>query len=209
MFLLLLMLLGCPAERLGIPVPAQGVEAIALEDLRRDTEAWLNADRVDAGDRMAFLAERWSQMGLEPMEKGRCGQRTAVGGRPDLVGVQIDSDVHDKHRGQAVAVAMGISLAKVTHGNAMQKRGVRICVGELGVFPGPRIRISSPPGSTIDIQMDGKVEALANADRWQVPSHRVEVIVPEAQADLREIQGVTTGIAKVMLEWLDTEGVVH
>ena len=123
--LLVLLALGCPAEQLGIPVPKGGVEAIAMDDLVRDTAQLTKAASPE--DRLAFLAERWDQMGLDAREGGRCGVRE--GTTADAVAV-LAQEGTPGDAASWTAAAAAISVAKAFHGRPAGPRAVWFCVGE-------------------------------------------------------------------------------
>ena len=118
-----MLLLGCPAEMLGIPVPRGGVEAVSMEDLRRDVDA-LSSRKDEA--RRAFLAERWAQMGLAPDADGRCGRRSGSGSRAVAVVADEGTDGAPESWSEA---AVAITLAKTLHGRPEDPLGVVFCVG--------------------------------------------------------------------------------
>lgn len=73
MSLLLLLMMGCPAEQLGVDLPAGGVEAMSNEDLQRDVWGLSRGDLVDrrpgqpGHDRgLAFIGERLQKMHTLP-----------------------------------------------------------------------------------------------------------------------------------------------
>lgn len=123
---------GCPAEMLGIPLPHAGLDGVSMDDLVRDTarlSRGLAAQDSAAGaaDRLAFLTERWAQMGLTAEADGRCGSRRGTG--PELVVVDTDAPIPGDAHTWAAAAAV-ISLAKTMHGRADDPRGVWFCAGE-------------------------------------------------------------------------------
>ena len=135
------LLAGCPAEQLGIPVPHEGIEAIAMEDVVRDVTKLSRAPSDP--DRLAFLDERWRQMGLDPREGGRCGFRSGSG--PEAIAVIAPAGTSSP-RDQA-PTAVVISVAKAFHGRPADARGVWFCVG-----PPPtdveHVRRTTPPSNT-------------------------------------------------------------
>ncbi|MFH1467925.1 MAG: hypothetical protein ABIO70_26300 [Pseudomonadota bacterium] len=80
--ILALALTGCPAERLGVPLPPRGEAAIGQEDVQRDLYlftpgAWNLVDPEEA------LPHRFAEVGLEPAFDGDYGQGGATCGRHD------------------------------------------------------------------------------------------------------------------------------
>lgn len=120
---LLLVALGCPAEQLGIPVPKGGIEAIAMDDLVRDTA------RLAKGE-PGFLAERWADMGLEAREGGRCGVREGTGAESLAI---VADEGKPGEASTWAASAVVISVAKAFHGRPADPRAVWFCVGEAPV----------------------------------------------------------------------------
>jgi hypothetical protein len=158
----LLSLIGCPAEMLGIPVPQSGVDAIAMDDLVRDV-AKLSHGATAADDdlRLAFLDERWRQMGLVPEPGSRCA-RARPSPSPAAVLVVADEWKTGDVASFAPA-AVAISIAKAFHEAPID---VAFCVGverpaaqTLRVHPlgrsTPRLRAPAPlPGATVTPDLD-------------------------------------------------------
>lgn len=110
-----LLLAGCPAEMLGVELPAAGVAALSEMDLQRDTRM---LSEVTGDDRLERLHRRFEEMRLKPAF-GRdwrdgdvsCGVRAGRGeGAVLIVAVDDGATV----QGGAVPAAALISLAKVT-----------------------------------------------------------------------------------------------
>lgn len=133
---MLLWLLGCPAEMLGIPVPKRGPDAISMDDLVRDVAKLSEGETASAEDqRLAFLDERWRQMRLVPEEGGRCGRQPG----PTKLLVRADGWTAGEVRTFTPA-AVAISIAKAFDGG----KGLLFCVGAspsapkiLGITLGP------------------------------------------------------------------------
>ncbi len=126
-----LVLAGCPAEQLGIPVPARGVGAVQMEDIVRDVTKLSRGDAAKAtpsgeAARMGFLDDRWRQMGLEPQEGGRCGLRAGTGG--ERVAVVAEPGTPGDPLSQA-PTAVAITVAKALHGRPVDEEEVWFCVG--------------------------------------------------------------------------------
>lgn len=135
------LLAGCPAEQLGIPVPAEGIDAISMEDVVRDVTKLSRAPAE--ADRLAFLEERWRQMGLDPREGGRCGYRAGTG--PEAIAVVAPAGSSDP-RSQA-PTAVVISVAKALHGRPADARGVWFCVGSPPADVAWSTSVDPPAGS--------------------------------------------------------------
>jgi hypothetical protein len=157
------LLAGCPADQLGIPVPAEGIDAISMEDVVRDVT---KLSRAAEPDRLAFLEERWRQMGLEPREAGRCGYRVGTGSEAIAV---VASPGGAGPRDQA-PTAVVISVAKALHGRPADARGAWFCVGP----PPAEVVWSttvSPPSGSGDLDYRQLVE-------------QARALVPEVEAQL-------------------------
>lgn len=138
--LILLSLLGCPAEMLGVQIPAGGVESLQMEDFNRDADRFLHSERR-AGmprhqqGRQDFM-DRLVQMHLLPVfdksfiqgtAKGEvhiCGERLGRGNERVVVAA-VDTGV-GAHRSAAGLAAL-ISLAKTYDTNEPPPRGVVFC----------------------------------------------------------------------------------
>ena len=187
--LAILLLLGCPAESLGIPVSKSGVEAVSMDDLVRDV-AKLSGPPAD---RPAFLAERWRQMNLVVDADG-CARREGSG--PDFVAIVAEEG--DGAAG-AAAVAVAISLAKTLDGRPTDPVGVRFCVGK------------APAGARRIIELGrlGEAEAVMRT-REQDPSLSVDVDVREpggtatGDLDYRRLEASTRALVPVMTAWIST-----
>jgi hypothetical protein len=142
--LLALIVLGCPAEQLGIELPPAGAGSIGMEDLLRDTRG------VASGDWRPFVSRRFEEMHLDVVEGASvCGTRGR--GEPRAFRVAVPGGVDE-----AAAVAVLISLAKAAD-TAESPGAWRFCVGDdpaatgsiaLGPFPPgplPADRTSSGP----------------------------------------------------------------
>lgn len=115
--LALALLLGCPAERLGVELPTRGVEALSENDLQRDTRILAGA----AGeDRRRKLHQRLREMHLVTVFPrgwraegiGSCGLRAGRREGPAVLVAAVDDG--ETVEGGAAPLAALISLAKVT-----------------------------------------------------------------------------------------------
>jgi hypothetical protein len=112
-----LLLLGCPAEQLGVPVPPRGLEAIDQEDLQRDVFAMLGRTEghprhPEAAQR---VARRLAQMDLDPLptvDGGACG---VLPGRAEDALMFLSTPAARGAQAAALRDAALISLAKSTH----------------------------------------------------------------------------------------------
>ena len=137
---LLLLLLACPAEMLGIPVPEGGLDAISMDDLRRDTHQLTKGQAgtpQGAALREAFLAERFDQMHLE--RRGACGWRA---GRGKAFAAVVAPEPEPGDRAGWARVAMVISASKAFDGRPPGALGVAFCVGEA---PAGATEVLEPP----------------------------------------------------------------
>jgi len=199
MLALLLALMGCPAEQLGIPVPATGVDAVSMEDLRRDLHALTTGAAASPGPsgreaRQRFVDERWRQMGLEV--EGSCGHRAGVT-EARIAVVSQPAPAGDRQGWAATALA--ITLAKAVHGLPTQRLGAAFCVGE------------APPARwTLHLGRLG-----VGDDRWEpvvweeveVAAHvaglRVEQVEPDdGDPDLRRLEELAQRLVPVIQEQL-------
>lgn len=158
------LLAGCPAEQLGIPVPAEGIDAISMEDVVRDVT---KLSRAAEPDRAAFLEERWRQMGLSPEEGGRCGFRQGAGSEAIAI---VASPGGPEPRDQA-PTAVVISVAKAFHGRPPDTRGVWFCVGPPPAEVAWSTTVAPPPGS-------GDLD-------YRLLVEQARALVPEIEARLR------------------------
>jgi hypothetical protein len=124
---ILLILLGCPAEQLGIELPPGGAEAISPEDLRRD-------HAILARDGARGFADRMRQMHAEV--DGACAVRPGSG--RELRFVATDP----------LSQAALISLAKAADTAAGPVPTLRLCTGGEGTL----VRLSGQqvPGGDLD-----------------------------------------------------------
>ena len=114
-WLLLLGILGCPAEQLGVEIPPRGVAALSVQDLSRDTRLLFEAPIAGRSKR---IGRRLDAMSLDPAfsegftraEIGTCG--IARGG-PSSGALVAALDDGESVVGGAASVAALISLAKV------------------------------------------------------------------------------------------------
>ncbi|MES2640570.1 MAG: hypothetical protein V4850_13840 [Myxococcota bacterium] len=123
------MLIACPADRLGIELPAGGVETISAEDLQRDTYALSRAD-TNPGD---VFKRRLGQMNLPASDEGAdrvCALHPGEG-RPRVVaapwptpGLSFVTD--------AASAAVLVSLAKGWDGQPPAGRPTWVCLAKAG-----------------------------------------------------------------------------
>ena len=141
----LLGLLACPAEQLGVDLPARGVEALSQSDLQRDTRALV---RATGGERLDVLHRRLREMHLDPAFPGgwraegigSCGLRPGRREVPAVLVAALD-DRRSVTGGAAPAAAL-ISLAKVTDLGRPLDRPWLYCDLEPG---GLEILLADPP----------------------------------------------------------------
>jgi len=141
------MLTGCPAERLGVPVPPRGVHAIQQEDLQRDVfhllaDGPLHPRHPDA---LAWVEQRLGQMNLEaisvPVEGVACALRQGSAQQAVLfVAPHADAGAE----ATALPDAALITLAKSTDGLGTPRRSLLFCSVPQAALPD---LWSSPPSS--------------------------------------------------------------
>ncbi len=179
---LLLGLLACPAEQLGVDLPARGVEALSQSDLQRDTRILA---RATGGERLEALHRRLGEMHLEPAFPGgwraeglgSCGLRPGRREAPAVLVAALD-DARSVTGGAAPAAAL-ISLAKVTDLGGPLDRPWLYC----DLVPGGlEVLLADPPlpigrGVVLGPLGDGPFELGAGPIR--------SVISPGADPDLR------------------------
>ncbi len=147
-------LLGCPAERLGVPLPPRGEQAISQEDLQRDAWRLTYPERVEGIDSAAqHLELRLRQMGLEPgfpngyvrQQEGGvdvCG--LAPGHADERLIVLAPAQGHGVARG-AGPQAVLISLAKSIHGLGTPLRSILFCYGAIDTGETEVVRLEALP----------------------------------------------------------------
>lgn len=124
--MLLLLLIACPAEQLGIELPAGGPKSINQEDLKRDVFL-LTRPGDDAG---ATFARRLEQMNVDALDRGEgrvCGRKAGEKGPARVLVAPWPADV-----GSAVDAAVLISLAKGWDGPQPVPRETWLCVAKEG-----------------------------------------------------------------------------
>ncbi len=138
--MILLLLLACllPAERLGVTLPASGLEALTEADLQRDTTRLAEAS---GAERQRRLARRFEEMRLKPAFPegwrreglGSCGLRQ--GRAPEIVLIAASDDGESVSDGAAPVAAL-ISLAKLTDQAEPPPQGRVYCAleGELAAL---------------------------------------------------------------------------
>lgn len=155
-FLLLSMLVGCPAESLGVRVPTSGLKAVTAEDLRRDAESISRSDANPA----ALFKRRLEEMELAPTEVtgDRVCARRAGEGKPRLL-VASWPVAGPAQAENAATAAVLISIAKGWHGKSPTGRPTWVCLArsEAPLPDGERVGL----GSAIDtlVKVD-RLEAI-------------------------------------------------
>mgnify|MGYP002641219831 CR=1 FL=1 len=128
--LTVLLLAGCPAERLGVPLPPRGVDAINQEDLQRDMFHLLEAGpghrrHPEAAE---WVARRFEEMHLEPVElwiePSVCGLRR---GREASILTIASFPQNSGARKAALPDAQIITLAKSIDGLGTPTHGILFC----------------------------------------------------------------------------------
>jgi len=141
------LLTGCPAERLGVPVPPRGVHAIQQEDLQRDVfrllaDGPLHPRHPDALD---WVEQRLGQMKLEavsvPVEGVACALRQGSA-KEALLFVAPHADAGAE--AAALPDAALITLAKSTDGLGQPRHSLVFCSVPQAALPD---FWSSPPSS--------------------------------------------------------------
>ena len=176
--------IGCPAEMLGIPVPHAGLDGVSMDDLVRDTARLSRgtaAQDTPAGeaDRLAFLDERWTQMGLTPEAGGRCGSRAGTTDARVVVDT-VALPPGDAHAWAAAAAV--ISLAKTVHGRPEDQRGVWFCAGEAPVTGAFGLRVG-PVGGADAVWTEGPAGVVVGDG----------VTGPVGDLDHRRVEAVVRG----------------
>lgn len=124
--MLLLILIACPAEQLGIELPAGGPSSINQEDLKRDVFLLTKGD-VDAGTTFARRMEQMHVDALDRAEGRVCGRKTGAVANPRVLVAPWPADV-----GSAVDAAVLISLAKGWDGPEPVPRETWLCLAKEG-----------------------------------------------------------------------------
>jgi hypothetical protein len=124
-----LLLTGCPAEQLGVPLPPRGVVAINQEDLQRDMFHLLEpGSNTRSPEARAWLAKRFGQMHLEPVEPriedSVCGLRR---GSEDSILTIASFTSTEGARMAALPDAQLITLAKSIDGLGTPTHGILFC----------------------------------------------------------------------------------
>lgn len=173
-----LLLTGCPAERLGVPVPTRGMEALSQEDLQRDVFHLLEPGDAHRRhqDAAAWVAQRFEQMKLEPIpvpvEGAVCGLRRGASEPVLLFLAQPNSAGAEQ---SALPDAALISLAKSTDGLGPPRRGLLFCSAPRASFSDFQVALPTPwadLAEVIHIQELGGPELAIDAPTGQSPSHR-------------------------------------
>ncbi len=185
--LLVLLLSGCPAERLGVPVPPRGEHAISQEDLQRDAWRLAHPERVEGIDSAAdHLILRLEQMGLAPKTTAPPPERG--GGGDAICGL-----APGQGEGQLVLVAptlsvsgvasvapqaLLITLAKSIHGLVLEGRSVLFCAGQPSSMEGEVLQLEALDPSQDSLESIDYVALATEARRL----HRAH-LAPELADD--------------------------
>jgi len=134
------MLVGCPAEKLGVPLPPRGLEAIDQEDLQRDMFQLLGPGGTERSpEAEAWVAQRLDEMHLDPVpvdiDGAVCGLRE---GRDDGVLLLLAPVTRTGASRAALPDAALITLAKSTDGLPRPRRGLLFCSAPLATGPEAR-----------------------------------------------------------------------
>lgn len=116
------MLIACPADRLGVELPAGGPDAISAEDLQRDSYSL--SREADPG---AVFARRLDQMHLPARDKGE-GRVCALRGGEGAPRVVVAP--WPTNPGEAAQGAVLISLAKGWDGQPAPPRATWLCLAK-------------------------------------------------------------------------------
>lgn len=126
---MLLMLIACPAERLGVELPAGGVDTISAEDLQRDTYA-LSRAGTSPGDAFKRRLEQMNLPASDLTADHVCARREGSG-RPRVVVAAWPTEgaafVED-----AARAAVLVSVAKGWDGQPVVGRPTWLCLAKAG-----------------------------------------------------------------------------
>jgi hypothetical protein len=155
---ILLSLIACPAEQLGVELPEGGARSISQEDLQRDVFAMTHEDRgVVFGRRL----EQMHVDGVERAEDRVCGRRDGAGNARILVARWSDA-LED-----TVEAAALISLAKGWDGAKAPARTTWLCLAKEGA--------ALPEGERVPLPTFTAGEAV-EAVNWRVVQKEVEAL---------------------------------
>jgi hypothetical protein len=171
-----LLLVGCPAEQLGVPVPPRGVEAIHQEDLQRDVFAMLG--RAEAHPRhpeaAGWVARRLDEMGLTELSTLEGGACAALEGRRDRARLFLSTPAERGAQAAALRDAALISLAKSTHRLGQPEHTLVFCSIPKDQAPdfvaSPPLAWSRIEGSVVLSWLDGEELALEDIDLHGQPA---------------------------------------
>ncbi len=167
-----LLLTGCPAERLGVPLPPRGLQAISQEDLQRDLFHLLEAGDAHRRHPEAptWVAQRLEQMGLEPVpidvHGANCGRRE---GRGDGQLLFLASTSSAGAELAALPDAALISLAKSTDGLGPPARELLFCSCPEDEFGGCWGALPAP-SETVFLQGLAGDDLLIERLEWPTPA---------------------------------------
>lgn len=140
--MLLVILIACPAEQLGIELPEGGEGSISQEDVKRDV--WLLAKADDAG---AAFTKRLGEMHVDATE-GACGRRDGPGPARVLV---APWPTDTASRVQAAAL---ISLAKGWDTARGPSRTTWLCLDRGELPEGERVALPAFSDAETDAAVD-------------------------------------------------------
>jgi hypothetical protein len=192
-----LLLTGCPAEQLGVPLPPRGLAAINQEDIQRDLFRLLDPGGTQRhADAATWVQQRLAQMGLEHVESADgttvvCALRG--GDEPDAV-LLMSRPGSSGAAQAALPDAALISLAKSADGLGRPRRSLLFCSVPLDStqafskappLPWDRIRAVTAIG-----RLDGSELAQRQLDLHGHP-------VLEVTAELPQGQGAEDGMERL------------
>ncbi len=189
------LLVGCPAERLGVPVPPRGAQAIHQEDLQRDMFHLLEAGPAHRRhpDAVAWVTQRLDEMRLEPVEVSVegvvCGLRQ---GRTEGVLLVLSQPAPFDASRAALPDAALISLAKSTDGLPEPRRSLLFCTSPQGGFQAFWNALPEPEAIVFIHRIGGELLEIESTE-WEVPSTAVRTAdapTDSARAGMEELNYV-------------------
>ncbi|MCB9777461.1 MAG: hypothetical protein H6742_02730 [Alphaproteobacteria bacterium] len=197
-----LLLLGCPAEDLGVELPKGGPQSVSAEDLQRDAWAIQKAGRP--GDAAGHVAKRLAQMrllpgfgstwvGADPGTAVVCGRKDGQGAPGALIVAEGDPASTD---GQVVWAAL-ISLGKATDLPTPPARGLWLCATPDAAATAALLAAPPTPLAGVDVMVLGALSGpsldAAPAVRGSVPVTALAAAEPGVGAlgevDMRRVVG--------------------